>query len=105
MQSTEEDPEVPKGMSMFVLAARRLMVMEYLEYGDLRGLIKRQSEHYAKTGEYCHAPDRLLWSFFLCLARSCMALAWPRKSGQEISAMYRMMDDQYKGVQIGRAHV
>lgn len=104
LQRTTEDPTypdgIPKGMSTFVLGSRRLMVMEYLEYGDLMGLVQRQTEHYLKTGDYSHIPDRLLWGFFLCLARSCMALAWPRKSAKEVSDEYQGMDDFYMNMRL-----
>lgn len=95
LQPTHPDPSVPAGMSTFVIGARRLMVMEYLEHGDLRGYLEKLTEDYLRTGDYRPAPDRLLWSFFLCLARSCMALAWPRQSYLEVVNEYRAMDKWY----------
>ncbi|KAI1457805.1 hypothetical protein F4805DRAFT_166226 [Annulohypoxylon moriforme] len=53
------------------LAPYPLIVLEYLEHGTFARLISRLS-HYNTT-----VPNRLLWSFFLCLVRACVALAYP----------------------------
>lgn len=70
---------MPNGMSTFVLAARGLMVMEYLEYGDLRGLIERQTEHYLTTGDYRHPPRPFALELF---SLSCSLLRGARLDSQ-----------------------
>ncbi|KAJ8129931.1 hypothetical protein O1611_g3703 [Lasiodiplodia mahajangana] len=45
--------------------------MEYLQNGTLETLISRAVE----TGVVL--PNRLLWRFFLCLIRTCIAMGWP----------------------------
>ncbi|KAK9415686.1 putative Protein kinase domain-containing protein [Seiridium unicorne] len=47
--------------------------IEYLENGTLGMLIKRLQDR------GMHLPNRVLWSFFLCMVRACVALAYPPK--------------------------
>ncbi|KAK6076690.1 hypothetical protein SCUP234_07085 [Seiridium cupressi] len=47
--------------------------IEYLENGTLDMLIKRLQDR------GMHLPNRVLWSFFLCMVRACVALAYPPK--------------------------
>lgn len=50
------------------------IVLEYVANGDLRDLIAKVNAMNAKF------PDRVLWSFFLCLVKQCIGLAYyPRK--------------------------
>ncbi|KAI0148643.1 kinase-like domain-containing protein [Xylariaceae sp. FL1272] len=47
-------------------------IMEYLENGDLMRLLDR-------LGRADQAlPNRVLWSFFLCLTRACVGMAYPQ---------------------------
>ncbi|KAI0482222.1 hypothetical protein GGR56DRAFT_684802 [Xylariaceae sp. FL0804] len=56
--------------------------MDWLEYGTLGDFIQK-----AKSMGVKRLPNRLLWRFFLCLVRSCIAMAWPmkRKDNQVLS--------------------
>ncbi|RYP91544.1 hypothetical protein DL770_002324 [Monosporascus sp. CRB-9-2] len=50
------------------------IVLEYLENGDLRNLIAKVRNMGAEF------PNRVLWSFWLCLVKQCVAMAYyPRK--------------------------
>ncbi|KAI1496204.1 kinase-like domain-containing protein [Biscogniauxia marginata] len=48
-----------------------VLVMEYLEHHDLALLLKRVQD------QNIILPNRILWAFFLCLVRGCVALAYP----------------------------
>ncbi|KAI4593896.1 hypothetical protein KJ359_008940 [Pestalotiopsis sp. 9143b] len=45
--------------------------MEYLQNGTLTQLLNRLRE------KDLHLPNRVLWSFFLCLVRACVGLSYP----------------------------
>ncbi|KAI0882080.1 uncharacterized protein GGS22DRAFT_196229 [Annulohypoxylon maeteangense] len=47
-----------------------VIVMEYLENGDFARLIER-ANHYTIS-----IPNRILWSFFLCLVRACIGMSF-----------------------------
>ncbi|KAI1329267.1 hypothetical protein F5Y16DRAFT_397458 [Xylariaceae sp. FL0255] len=49
-----------------------VIAMEYLENGTLRGL-----RHRLEEGDI-RAPNRVLWSIYLCLVRGCVAMAYPK---------------------------
>ncbi|RYO79642.1 hypothetical protein DL766_010595 [Monosporascus sp. MC13-8B] len=50
------------------------IVLEYMKSGDLANMLYRLNEQDEK------APNRVLWSFFLCLIRGCIGMAWyPRR--------------------------
>ncbi|KAI0377255.1 kinase-like domain-containing protein [Hypomontagnella monticulosa] len=51
-------------------------VMEYLENGELSKLFNRVVRNNFLL------PNRILWSFFLCLIRACVALAYPPERGE-----------------------
>ncbi|RYO77220.1 hypothetical protein DL762_009404 [Monosporascus cannonballus] len=46
------------------------MVLEFLPYGTLDSFIQEMRRDQ-------HIPNRVFWSFFLCLARACAAMAYP----------------------------
>ncbi|KAL7622868.1 trans-aconitate methyltransferase 1 [Parahypoxylon ruwenzoriense] len=48
-----------------------VVVLEYLENGHLERLYRRLIQYDQLL------PNRILWSFFLCLIRACVALAYP----------------------------
>ncbi|KAI1344468.1 hypothetical protein F5Y15DRAFT_424613 [Xylariaceae sp. FL0016] len=48
-----------------------VLIMEYLNNHTFSYIISRAVEMNA------HLPNRILWSFFLCLVRACVALAYP----------------------------
>ncbi|KAI1457018.1 hypothetical protein F4805DRAFT_204046 [Annulohypoxylon moriforme] len=50
---------------------RPIVVLEYLENADVGRLYNRLVKHDQLL------PNRILWSFFLCLIRACVALAYP----------------------------
>ncbi|KAI0024014.1 kinase-like domain-containing protein [Xylariomycetidae sp. FL0641] len=64
-QKIQYDPSVLGGMRGPVMA------IEYLQNGNLLRLFER-----ANTLNIL-LPNRLLWSFFLCLVRACVAMAYP----------------------------
>ncbi|RYP50788.1 hypothetical protein DL769_010903 [Monosporascus sp. CRB-8-3] len=47
------------------------MVLEFLPYGTLDSFVQEMG----RIGQYI--PNRVFWSFFLCLARACAAMAYP----------------------------
>ncbi|CAJ2500249.1 Uu.00g031020.m01.CDS01 [Anthostomella pinea] len=52
-----------------------VLALEYLENGSLAGMYKRMCR--AKTV----LPNRILWSFWVCLVRACIAMAYPPDRG------------------------
>ncbi|KAI2783384.1 kinase-like domain-containing protein [Daldinia loculata] len=54
-----------------------IVVIEYLENGDLARLYKRLVNRDQLL------PNRVIWSFFLCLTRACVALAYPPNGGED----------------------
>ncbi|KAK7962631.1 uncharacterized protein PG986_003456 [Apiospora aurea] len=77
------------------------MILEYLEYNDFFELIYKLDDAYpgngvtkvATPGKHLVIPNRTLWRFFLCLTRSCIAMAYPRKSDFQLRAMIRSQTD------------
>ncbi|OTA99631.1 hypothetical protein M426DRAFT_16233 [Hypoxylon sp. CI-4A] len=54
------------------------IILEYLESGDLKSLIyKLASRGRMRMGLRVHIPNRILWSFWLCLVRGCIAMEYP----------------------------
>ncbi|KAI0448864.1 kinase-like domain-containing protein, partial [Xylaria acuta] len=58
------------------------IILEYMENGTLRQFIQRSEDTYV--------PNRILWSLFLCLARACVAMAWPPQQGQAEEPKYNI---------------
>ncbi|KAI0109403.1 hypothetical protein F4776DRAFT_667716 [Hypoxylon sp. NC0597] len=54
-----------------------IVVLEYLENGDIERLYNRLVRHDQLL------PNRILWSFFLCLIRACVALAYPVNGAED----------------------
>ncbi|KAI0172720.1 kinase-like protein [Hypoxylon sp. FL1284] len=52
--------------------ADRWIIIEWLRCGTLRDFVAK-----AKTMSMARLPNRLLWRYFLCLVRACIAMAWP----------------------------
>ncbi|OTA94900.1 hypothetical protein M434DRAFT_29440 [Hypoxylon sp. CO27-5] len=48
------------------------VIMEWLEHGTIGNFITK-----ARSAGFARLPNRLLWRFFLCLIRGCIAMAWP----------------------------
>ncbi|KAK8133749.1 kinase-like domain-containing protein [Apiospora sp. TS-2023a] len=59
-----------------------LLVIELLEHGALQDLLNK-----GKNYDVRHWPNRLLWRFFLCLVRACVAMAYPRTLGNNDQAL------------------
>ncbi|KAK7948054.1 uncharacterized protein PG986_008940 [Apiospora aurea] len=53
-----------------------MLVIELLENGSVKDFINK-----AKAHKVTRLPNRLIWRFFLCLVRACIALAYPRRAG------------------------
>ncbi|KAI1284808.1 kinase-like domain-containing protein [Xylaria sp. FL0933] len=53
------------------LNRRDFLMLEYCRYGDLESLIKRVS------GRNMVFPNRVLWSFWLCMVRACLGMQYP----------------------------
>ncbi|OTA94629.1 hypothetical protein M434DRAFT_10577 [Hypoxylon sp. CO27-5] len=51
------------------------IIFEYLENGDLADFIARLAEH--RHSPISRIPNRVLWAFWLCLVRACVALEYP----------------------------
>ncbi|RYP46737.1 hypothetical protein DL768_007084 [Monosporascus sp. mg162] len=50
------------------------ILLEYMKNGDMANMLYRLNEQDEKV------PNRVLWSFFLCLIRGCIGMAWyPRR--------------------------
>ncbi|KAI0014220.1 kinase-like domain-containing protein [Xylariaceae sp. FL0662B] len=65
---------------------RQTMILEYVEHGDLQHLLQRVRRQRRMI------PNRLLWRFFLCLTRACVAMAWgPNRDdeGDRIEGVHR----------------
>ncbi|KAI1417187.1 kinase-like domain-containing protein [Hypoxylon sp. FL1857] len=54
-----------------------VVVLEYLENADIARLYERLVQHDQLL------PNRILWSFFLCLIRACVALAYPPNAAED----------------------
>ncbi|KAI0838059.1 kinase-like domain-containing protein [Hypoxylon sp. FL0890] len=54
-----------------------IVVLEYLENADITRLYNRLVQHDQLL------PNRILWSFFLCLIRACVALAYPPRGAED----------------------
>ncbi|KAI1123218.1 kinase-like protein [Nemania abortiva] len=61
------------------------VALEYLEYGDIMGLVNK----IRPTDR--HVPNRILWSFFLCFIRASVGLAYP--SRQPIGSNARILEE------------
>ncbi|KAI1649215.1 uncharacterized protein F4817DRAFT_44317 [Daldinia loculata] len=59
---------------------RDWIILEWLEHGELRSFITKAR---IMIGRGTRLPNRLLWRFFTCLVRCCIAMAWP-DSGEEV---------------------
>ncbi|KAI0476847.1 kinase-like domain-containing protein [Xylaria cf. heliscus] len=53
------------------------MLLEYLENGSLSNLAQRVAVVRGLQGRRIILPNRLLWSFYFCLVRACVGMAYP----------------------------
>ncbi|KAI0539118.1 hypothetical protein GGR58DRAFT_525336 [Xylaria digitata] len=54
------------------------IIMEYLQHGSLANMIIKQNEWSEAQGEQrVEIPNRVLWGFWLCLIRGCIAMEYP----------------------------
>ncbi|OTA60662.1 hypothetical protein K449DRAFT_435053 [Hypoxylon sp. EC38] len=66
------DPRrIDEELGLARLAGIPVVVLEYLENGTFNRIIERAIRYNS------FIPNRLLWSFFLCMVRSCVAMAYP----------------------------
>ncbi|KAK8043654.1 hypothetical protein PG993_006084 [Apiospora rasikravindrae] len=80
------------------------MILEYLEYSDFFELIYKLDDAWpgngitqnTTPGKHHVIPNRTLWRFFLCLTRSCIAMAYPRKSEFQLERMIRSQTEKRK---------
>ncbi|KAI0483486.1 hypothetical protein F4859DRAFT_528879 [Xylaria cf. heliscus] len=56
---------------------RDYIIMEYLQHGNLASLIFKLNEHEREDGHVYEVPNRVLWGFWLCLIRACIAMEYP----------------------------
>ncbi|KAI1327607.1 hypothetical protein F5Y16DRAFT_399182 [Xylariaceae sp. FL0255] len=56
----------------FVTIRGPVIALEYLELGDLSSLISKLD-----AKQHVNIPNRILWSFFLCLIRAVIGMAYP----------------------------
>ncbi|KAI1118303.1 kinase-like domain-containing protein [Nemania sp. NC0429] len=52
------------------------IAMEYMKLGNLASLITKLNSH-AAPEELSQIPNRVLWAFWLCLIRACIAMEYP----------------------------
>ncbi|KAI0553968.1 kinase-like domain-containing protein [Xylaria curta] len=53
------------------------IIMEYLQNGNLADLLIKLNEHERDDGFPYRIPNRVLWGFWLCLIRACIAMEYP----------------------------
>ncbi|KAI0186640.1 kinase-like domain-containing protein [Xylaria flabelliformis] len=53
------------------------IIMEYLQNGNLADLLTKLNEHEREDGFSYRIPNRVLWGFWLCLIRACIAMEYP----------------------------
>ncbi|KAI0429359.1 kinase-like domain-containing protein, partial [Xylaria sp. FL1042] len=71
----ELDEEITKQEK---LGARRdYIIMEYLHNGSLGSLIVKLNEKKKLDPRFARVPNRVLWGFWLCLIRACIAMEYP----------------------------
>ncbi|KAI0455310.1 kinase-like domain-containing protein [Xylaria acuta] len=56
------------------------LLLEYLENGSLSKLAYRARAYKSVRGTEIRLPNRLLWSFYFCLVRACVGMAYPPES-------------------------
>ncbi|KAI1741699.1 kinase-like domain-containing protein [Xylaria scruposa] len=53
------------------------IIMEYLQNGSLANLLVKLNVHERDHGFPYRIPNRVLWGFWLCLIRACIAMEYP----------------------------
>ncbi|KAI1173504.1 hypothetical protein F4777DRAFT_580853 [Nemania sp. FL0916] len=56
---------------------RDYIIMDYMSLGTLSSLINKRASHTPATVTLQQIPNRVLWSFWLCLVRGCIAMEFP----------------------------
>ncbi|KAI8634187.1 hypothetical protein F5Y19DRAFT_412301 [Xylariaceae sp. FL1651] len=75
-------PRVAAGQGDYLAGlAGPILVMEYLENGTIGSLIRRLQESDTIV------PNRILWAFYLCGIRACLALAYPKALDPDATAI------------------
>ncbi|KAI1369952.1 hypothetical protein F5Y08DRAFT_347477 [Xylaria arbuscula] len=65
-----------KGKSKSNAASRDYIIMEYMHNGSLSDLINKLAQG-AEDEPPNRVPNRVLWGFWLCLVRGCVAMEYP----------------------------
>ncbi|RYP73351.1 hypothetical protein DL770_007801 [Monosporascus sp. CRB-9-2] len=60
--------------------------LDLLENGTLRTFMER-----SKAAGLNSLPNRLLWRIFLCMVRSCIGMAWPRRADNDNETTMRQL--------------
>ncbi|KAI1125919.1 kinase-like domain-containing protein [Nemania abortiva] len=68
------------------------LLMEYLEGGDLLHMMERQNRLNLRL------PNRILWSFFLCLVRASVGLSYPKQGGVDAPQELEEVKGEEKGI-------
>ncbi|CAJ2506109.1 Uu.00g002390.m01.CDS01 [Anthostomella pinea] len=75
-------PRVDPGQGDFLAGLTGpVLVMEYIENGMLRRLIRRLENRAEPT------PNRVLWAFYLCAVRACIGMAYPRQADPDAAVV------------------
>ncbi|KAI2633358.1 hypothetical protein GGS21DRAFT_544035 [Xylaria nigripes] len=59
------------------LRRKDFIVLEYVPHGTLATLMRRLASHKAQDERLQKIPNRVLWEFWLCMVRACIAMEYP----------------------------
>ncbi|KAK8018857.1 hypothetical protein PG991_008047 [Apiospora marii] len=95
-----EDPNNPD--AGLEINRRDFIFMEYLPFGDLEQVIFRIVNDDANV----LIPNEILWSFWLCMIRACVAMAYPPRKfaqgrGRTTGQKRKTMEQDLAGLDIG----
>ncbi|KAI1272840.1 kinase-like domain-containing protein [Xylaria sp. FL0933] len=73
----ERDKEIEDEIANQVGERKDYIIMEYLRNGSLASLIIKLNERKKQDPNIAKVPNRVLWGFWLCLIRACVAMEYP----------------------------